>query len=81
MQETLVQRVDHGGVYQVPIAMHGCETFFRVREEYEFGAFVNSVLRIICRRKRWEVTGSCRMRSFIIFTLLQILSGRSNRGG
>jgi hypothetical protein len=69
----------------LPVVLYGCKTWsLTLREENRLRVFENSELSRIFGAPRDEVTGgwrNCTMRSFIICTLHQILSGWSNQGG
>jgi hypothetical protein len=63
------------------VVLHGCETWSpALREEHRLRVFENRALRGIFGPKRDEVTGSCTMRSFIIYTHPQISLGSSSPG-
>jgi hypothetical protein len=60
------------------------DKFFKKKNFLTLKVFENRVLRRIYGSIRVEITGNmrkCIMRSFIIITLLQVLSGYSNQGG
>jgi hypothetical protein len=59
----------------LPVALYRCETWsLTLREEQRLRMFENRVLRRILGPKGVEVAGDgdCMMKSFIIYTLLQI---------
>jgi hypothetical protein len=61
--------------------LHGFETWpFTLREKHRLRVFEGKALRRTFGPKR-EAGEDCITRSFIIFSLLQILLGRSSEGG